>query len=47
MTSRRGATKGEAILNGYLMEVNLKVVKSLTIGKVLQLLRKHVDRSGD
>jgi hypothetical protein len=27
---RRGATKGEAILNGPVAEVNVKVVKSLT-----------------
>jgi hypothetical protein len=42
MTRRRGATKGEPILNGILPEVNVKVVKSVAVGKILQIVCKLV-----
>jgi hypothetical protein len=41
MTSA-GAARREAILAVIGMEVNLKVVKSVGLGKVLQLLRTNV-----
>ena len=40
--SSAGAARREAILDVIGMEVNPKVVKSLGVGKILQLLRKVV-----
>jgi hypothetical protein len=42
----RRAAKNQAILNGLAMEVNLKLGKSRSLGKPLQLLRKSMRKVG-